>query len=232
MAFGLNKGRKTGFIVGEGIWRWRLYSYQANGTHEVFNELIQKIIQYLALRENEDNFNVYYPALFQETDNIEMTAELYNDSYELINTPEVSIRMVNDSLKEFNYQFDRSNDFYRLNAGTMRPGDYTFEATTQLGNQLFTEKGNFSILKNDIETQNSRADFSVLYQVAEQSGGKFSPFENYGTLLDEISRNKQISVKYYRQSIQTEWINLKMLFSLLVILLGAEWFLRKYWGIY
>lgn len=232
MAFGSVAGRKTGFIVGEGIWRWRLYSYQVSGNHETFNELIQKIIQYLALRENEDNFNVYYPALYQETDNIELTAELYNDSYELINTPEVSIRMVNDSLKEFNYQFDRSNDFYRLNAGAMRPGDYTFEAKTQLGNQLFTEKGSFSILKNDIETQNTRADFSVLYQVAEQSGGKFYPFENYGTLLDEISRNKQISVKYYRQSIQTEWINLKMLFILLVVLLGAEWFLRKYWGIY
>jgi hypothetical protein len=232
IAFGSIKGRKTGFIIGEGIWRWRLYSYQVSGSHDAFNELIHKTVQYLALRENEDNFNVYYPALYQETDNIELTAELYNDSYELINVPDVSIRIVNDSLKEFNYQFDRSNDFYRLDAGTMRSGDYTFEAKTQLGNQLFTEKGNFSIQKNDIETQNTRADFGVLYQIAEQSGGQFYPFENYGTLLDEISRNNQISVQYHRQSLQTEWINMKILFFLLAVLLGTEWFLRKYWGIY
>jgi hypothetical protein len=32
--------------------------------------------------------------------------------------------------------------------------------------------------------------------------------------------------------VQTEWINLKILFSLLVLLLGIEWFCRKYWGIY
>jgi len=116
IAFGSDKGRKIGFINGEGIWRWRLYNYQVNGNHDAFNELIQKSIQYLALRENEDNFNVYHPALFQETDNIEFTAELYNDSYELVNTPDVNIRIKNESLKEFNYLFDRTNDSYSLNA--------------------------------------------------------------------------------------------------------------------
>jgi len=232
MAFGSEKGRKFGFIVGEGLWRWRLNDYQSNGNHEAFDEFIQKTIQYLALKQNEDNFNVYYPALFQETDQIELTAELYNDSYELINEPDVTIRIKNDSLREFSYQFDRTNDFYRLNAGNMEPGDYTFEAETQLGNQHFTEKGNFSIVKNDIEIQNTSADFGVLYQLSQQTGGQFYPFENYGTLLDAISQNNQIAVKQHQQTIQTEWINLKMLFFMLIVLLGIEWFFRKYWGIY
>ena len=232
MAFGSEKGRKFGFIVGEGLWRWRLNDYQSNRNHEAFDEFIQKTIQYLALKQNEDNFNIYYPALFQETDQIELTAELYNDSYELINEPDVTIRIKNDSLREFSYQFDRTNDFYRLNAGNMEPGDYTFEAETQLGNQHFTEKGNFSIVKNDIEIQNTSADFGVLYQLSQQTGGQFYPFENYGTLLDTISQNKQIAVKQHQQTIQTEWINLKMLFFMLIALLGIEWFFRKYWGIY
>jgi hypothetical protein len=232
MAFGTDKGRKIGFIVGEGIWRWRLYNYMAYGNHDAFNELIHKIIHYLALRENEDNFNVYHPALYQETDDIELTAELYTDSYELNNTPEVSITMKNDSLREFNYQFDRENDFYRLNAGNLRPGDYSFEAKTQLGNQQFTEKGNFSIVKNDLEIQNTQADFSVLYQLSLQTGGKFYTFENYGTLLDDISQNKQITVQQHQQIIQNEWINLKLLFFILIVLFSIEWFFRKYWGIY
>ncbi len=232
MAFGTDKGRKIGFIVGEGIWRWRLHNYMANGNHDAFNELTQKMIQYLALRENEDNFNVYHPALYQETDDIELTAELYTDSYELINTPEVSITIKNDSLREFNYQFDRTSDFYRLNAGNLRPGDYSFEAKTQLGNQPFTEKGNFSIVKNDLEIQNTQADFSVLYQLSLQTGGQFYTFENYGTLLDDISQNKQIAVQQHQQIIQNEWINLKLLFFILLGLFSIEWFFRKYWGIY
>jgi len=232
MAFGADKGRKVGFIVGEGLWRWRLYDFQVNGNHEAFDELVQKTIQYLALKENEDNFNVYHPALYQETDNIELTAELYNDSYQLVNSPDVSIRIKNDSLKEFTYLFDRTDDYYRLNAGNLEPGDYTFEADTKLGSQSFTEKGNFSIVKNEVEIQNNQADFGVLFQLSQQTGGQFCPFENQDTLLDKIKANKQIAVQQHKQTLQTEWINLKWLFFLLILLLGVEWFYRKYWGIY
>jgi hypothetical protein len=232
MAFGTDKGRKIGFIVGEGFWRWRLYNYQTSGNHDAFNELTQKMIQYLALKENEDNFNVYHPALFQETDAIELRAELYNDSYELVNTPEVNILIVNDSLQEFAYQFDRADDFYLLNAGNLEPGDYTFEAETDLGNQHFTEKGSFSIVKSELEIQNLQADFDLLNQLSAQTGGKFYPFAEYGTLLDTIVANKQITVQQHQQTFQTEWINLKSIFLILILLLGVEWFLRKFWGIY
>lgn len=232
LAFGTLKGRKVGFVVGEGLWRWRLNNFKVSGNFEAFDELVQKIVQYLALKENEDNFNVYHPALFQETDNIEFTAELYNDSYQLVNTPDVSIRIKNSGSQEFSYLFDRTNDYYSLNAGNLEPGDYTFEAETQLGNQHFAEKGSFSIVRNDIELQNNQADFGVLYQLAQQTGGQFAAFENYGTLLDAIENNNQITTQQYKQSVQTEWINMKTLFFMLLLLLGTEWFLRKYWGIY
>jgi len=232
MAFGNDKGRKVGFIVGEGIWRWRLFNFQYNGNHEAFNELTTKIIQYLSLREKEDNFNINYPALFQETDNIELAAELYNESYELVNTPDVNIRILSDSMKEFNYTFDRIENYYRLNIGNLHPGDYTFEAETNLGNQHFTEKGRFSIVKNEVELQNNQADFGLLYQLAQQTGGQFATIDNYGTLLDAIGKNKQITVQHFQQTELTEWINLKILFFMLIILLAVEWFFRKYWGIY
>jgi hypothetical protein len=232
ISLGNVKGQKVGFIVGDGLWRWRLFNYQSSGNHNAFNELTQKIVQYLSLKGNEDNFNVHYPALFQETDNIELTAELYNDSYELVNTPDVNIHIKSDSLKEFNYTFDRTGDYYRLNAGNLLPGDYTFEAETQLGSQHFTEKGNFSILKNEVELQKNQADFGLLFQLAQQTGGIFSPINNYGTLLDAIANNKQITVQQHHQTFLTEWINLKSLFFLLIVLLGTEWFFRKYWGIY
>jgi hypothetical protein len=209
-----------------------LYNFQTSGKHDAFNELIQKSIQYLALKENEDNFNVSHPALFQETEAIEFTAELYNDSYELVNTPEVNMKILNSNQQELTYQFDRTEDFYRLNAGSLEPGDYTFEAETNLGNQHFTEKGSFSIVKNELEIQNSQADFGLLYRLSDQSGGKFFPIAESGTLLDTIVANKRITVQQHQQTFQSEWINLKLIFFMLIVLLGAEWFFRKYWGIY
>lgn len=232
LAFGNEKGRKTGFILGEGIWRWRLADFELNQNHEAFNELIRKIIQYLALKQNEDNFNVYYPALFQETDQVELTAELYNDSYELTTTPDVKIKIKNDSLREFNYQFDRAETYYRLDAGMLKPGDYTFEAETQLGNQRFVESGKFSVAKNDVETQRTTADFDVLYQLSNKTGGRFYQVDKSGTLLDTIEANKQMVIHKYQQSKQSDWIDLKWLLFGIVFLLGTEWFCRKYWGIY
>jgi len=232
MAFGNINGRKTGYIIGEGIWRWRLSNFQSTGNHDAFNELIHKVIQYLSLRENEDNFNVNHPALFQENDQLVFNAELYNDSYELVNDPDVNIRIYNDTNKEFNYIFDRSGDHYILNIGTQPSGDYTFEANTQLGNQHFTEKGSFSIVKNEIELMNNQADFRLLYQLAKQTGGEFYTIENYGTLLDVIENNKEITVQQYKQTLLTEWINVKLLFLILVGIMTIEWFFRKYWGIY
>jgi ATP-dependent Zn protease len=87
-------------------------------------------------------------------------------------------------------------------------------------------------VKNDIEIQNNRADYSVLYQLSQQTGGQFYSTENYGTLIEFIKNNKQIAVQQQKQTLQTEWINLKVLFFLIIILLATEWFFRKYWGIY
>ncbi len=39
LATGTINGRKTGFIFGEGIWRWRLSDYYLNENHTSFNEL-------------------------------------------------------------------------------------------------------------------------------------------------------------------------------------------------
>ena len=230
--FGTVNGRKIGYILGDGLWKWRLYDYQTNGNHGAFDELIQKAVTYLALRENEDNFTIYHPAVYQETDDIELTAELYNDSYELVNTPDVTIKILDDSLRELKFQFDRSYDYYKLNAGNLHPGDYTFEAETTLGKQHFVEKGSFSIQNNDIENQNKQANFGTLYQLSQQTGGYFCSSEKFGTLLDSLNNNPQLKVKQYKQTIQSEWINMKLLFVLIIVLLSAEWFFRKYWGNY
>ena len=70
IATGTMNGIKTGFIFGEGIWRWRLYDYYMNENEAAFNELINQLVQYLSLRENEDNFIIDYNPVYAEIDDI------------------------------------------------------------------------------------------------------------------------------------------------------------------
>ena len=42
--------RKVGLLVGEGIWRWRLYNFLQTGNHKAYNELVTKIVQYMSVK--------------------------------------------------------------------------------------------------------------------------------------------------------------------------------------
>ncbi len=232
LATGKKNGRKIGFIFGEGIWRWRLFDYYQHQSHDRFNELINQLIQYLALRENEDNFIVEFTPVYSETDDVVLNAEVYNDAFERITTGEVNVVLKNSNNEDFNFTFDVQGEDYYLNAGHLPLGDYTFEAKVNIGSEEYTETGSFTVVPVNLENVVTRADHQTLYQLASLSGGKFYLPANANLLIDELKTgNKPKAVNYYQEMVN-ELLNLKWLFYVLLLLLSVEWFLRKYWGIY
>jgi hypothetical protein len=232
MATGKSDGRKIGYIFGEGIWRWRLFDYYQNQSHQHFNEFINQLVQYLALRENEDNFIIDHQPVYAETDDVIFTAEVYNDAYEKVSGPEINIVLTNSNNEEFRFTFDVQGENYYLNTGHLPVGDYTFEAEVELGDKQFTEEGQFTIVAVNLENVVTRANHNTLYQLASLSGGEFFLPGNTRELIDELtSGNKLKAVSHYQEMIN-ELLNLKGLFFVLLFLLSVEWFLRKYWGVY
>lgn len=232
MATGSLDGRKMGIIFGEGIWRWRLYNYTLSGSHAEFNELMDKMVQYLALRDNEDNFIVDFKPVYNETEPILMTAEVYTDAYEMVNTPEVTITVTDSTQREFPYVFDRSGRFYRLNAGIFPPGRYSFMAETTLGTADYSESGAFAVMPVQTEMNDLQANHGVLYRLSYETKGSFFPAVEADQLLKEVVENNTIRPVNYFQTALNEMLNLRWIFLILLGTLGAEWFLRKFWGIY
>ena len=224
--------RKTGFIFGEGIWRWRLFNYSANQNHALFNEFVNQLIQFLALRQNDDNFIIGFKPVYTETDEIIMNAEVYNDAFERITTSDVKITFKNSSNQELNYTFDKRGQDYSLNAGYLPVGDYSFSANVDIAGKQFNETGNFTITRVNLENTDLRANHQLLYQLAEISGGKFYNTVNTGELIDELNKSNQLKPTSYYQEMVNELLNLKWIFGLILLFLSMEWFLRKYWGIY
>jgi len=232
MAISNRNGIKAGVIFGEGIWRWRMYNYLMSDSHEEFTELIDKLVQYLANRDNEDNFIVGFKPVYNETESILMTAEVYNDAFEPINTPEVNL-IIRDSLKqEYTYLFDRGNQFYRLDAGLFPPGEYHFEAKVEIGNVTYTESGHFAVMPVNIELMETEANHRMLYQLAWQSGGGFYLPNQSNEMVNDILSNTRIKPFSYFQTLLNEILNLRWIFFVILFILSLEWFLRKFWGIY
>lgn len=232
IATGKLEGRKIAYIFGEGIWRWRLFDYYQNQSHSRFNELVNQLIQYLALRENEDNFIVEFKPVYTETEDIILNAEVYNDAFERISSEEVNIELKNSNDEDFNFSFDIQGQNYFLNAGHLPMGDYTFSANVTIGTETFTETGNFTIVPVNIENVITRANHTMLYQLAKQSGGEFYLPAQTTDLISELKTGNKLKASTYFQEMINELLNLRWLFFVLLLLLSMEWFLRKYWGIY
>lgn len=232
IAVGTISGRKTGIIFGEGIWRWRMSNYLNTQSHAEFSELIDKLVQFLALRDNSDNFNVEFRPVYHETENIVFNAEVYNDSYELINTPEVFMTVSDSTGREFKYSFDRTSGFYHLDAGIFPPGDYGFYARVALGTKEYQESGDFTVMPVNAEKLETRADHRLLSLLSwETNGGFFLPGQT-DQLIHSVLNNQSIKTVNYFQTVLNELINLRWIFFLLLLVLSSEWFLRKFWGIY
>ncbi len=232
IATGNINGNKTGFIFGEGIWRWRLYNYYFEQGQDQFNELINQLVQYLALRENEDNFIIDFQPVYSETEEVTFKGEVYNESYEKITSEEVKIILTNEAGEELSFTFDGQGDNYFLNAGYLPKGDYAFNAEVTVGKEKFTESGNFTVIAVNIENTLSKANHKALFQLAGVSGGKFYLPGQTAQMIDDIKGNRGVKPSVYFREMVNELLNLRWLFAVVLFLLGMEWFLRKFWGIY
>lgn len=228
LAFNEADGRRTATLAGEGLWRWNLAEYQDFGSHAAMEELFSQSIQYLTANANRQRFRAY-PAktVFDEGENVLLNAELYNDALQLINTPDVNITLKNSSGKSYSYLFSRTGQSYQLNAGVLPVGNYSYIASSQLGKQPFSTKGQFTIKPLNLESRQSTANHRLLYGLAKQSGGQMLQPTQIGQLADLIRKNENIKTVVYDDQRYSDLIDSKWLFVLILALLSTEWFLRK-----
>lgn len=223
-----DNGKKTAYLIGEGVWRWKLSEAREDQTYTAFNTLISNTVQYLSVKDDKRKFKVYTAkSTFEENEDVLINAVLYNDSYKAVNTPDVSIQLKNAGGKTYNYLFSRSVSAYQLDAGTLPAGTYTYTASVTLGDKRHLASGTFYISALIAEYQQTRANHQLLNALSVQTNGKMYMPQDLLEILTDITRNEQIKTLSYEDRKYQELINFKWLFALLLTLLTAEWFFRK-----
>lgn len=229
IAFYEQAGNRIAYLWGEGLWRWRLYSYQENGNHELFNTLIHKIVGYLATRKGNERFIHDIRPVYGEMEEAVINVELYNDSYELINKPEVKLDLKHED-KKFSYSLNRNGEKYRINLGNLPAGEYTYRLFTDLKGETFHKQGTFYVRSHNPELNDVVADRQLLRELAQNTGGHFVRAEEMNQLVQLLKENDKLKPVYKSE---TEFINLsriKILGLILLLLLCLEWFLLRYYA--
>ncbi|KLT65914.1 hypothetical protein [Pedobacter sp. BMA] len=228
MFFANENGLKTGYLMGEGLWRWKLSEPESQNEQSAVNDLISKTIQYLSVKDDRRRFKVFTskPA-YDENESIQFNGTLYNESYQPVNEPEVNLQVKNGAGKVFNYVFSKTENAYQLDAGIMPAGSYSYVASTSMGGQKFTATGSFYVNALIAEFQQTTANHQLLNTIARQTNGKLFMPADLIKIADEILRNDNIKTISYEDRKYNELINMKWLFAVIMLLLSMEWFLRK-----
>lgn len=216
---------RYGIISGEGLWRWRIHHPEA------FAELTSKMFQYLTTKENKDPFRVFEDDEYIDNQSVVFEAEVYNETYELITEPRVSMTITDEAGKDFVYDFQVVGRHYRLDAGKLPAGSYRFKASTNVFGKSHQRTGEFSVKALQMELMNVVANHGLMFSLADKGNGKMFYPHQLEDLKNELLAQPIPGVVYqdttYNPLLDWRWIAF-----ILAAIFGLEWFLRKRFGAY
>jgi hypothetical protein len=226
------QGKKTGILAAEGLWRWKLNEYAMNKNTNATDNLINKTVQYLTVKSDKRRFKLSSDKnIYNNNDNILLDAQLYNESFVLVNESEVNVKIVDEQNKVYNFSMDKTLNAYALNVGALPVGNYNAIAKTNYKGKNYENTIRFSVRAVALEYTQTQADFSLLNNLSMQSGGKFYLPKDIEKMAKDIEENHQIKTILEEHTSTKPLIDWKLFFGVIVLLLAAEWFIRKYNGI-
>lgn len=216
------------FIFGEGIWRWRLNNYKSDKNHDAFNELINKLTQFLAVKEQRKRFQVKIPENLIASERLILQAELYDRNFEPVSNADIGISIINPDNKNFSFQFIPSGTNYSLGLGRLKKGKYSYKATAKYKNEVLHDEGEFIVEDINAEALDLVANHKILHQIsAQQQGSVYYP-HNMSTIIDELKELDNLKPTVYYKEKYKDLIDWEYLLLILLLLASLEWIIRKY----
>lgn len=222
-----SEGRKSAYLLGTGIWRWKLYNYYKEKNHDNFEELLTKSVKYL-LTEKDKELIINYKENYFNNESIIFTADLRNPSQELINEPDLGIRIVNRHTKDiYEYNFLKKNKSYYLDVNNLPEGIYNFSVQAEYGGKTYQENGNFSVISIGAEAQDLVADARRMRLLAALTEGKNFGIKDINLVAAELENDERITSIMREETNYKDLINMKSIFFVILSLISIEWILRK-----
>ena len=217
-------------VLAFNIWRWKLQA--SENSSDVFDGFILNSVKWLNTKDEQKFVSIKtVKKIYSPGENIDFTAQVYDQSYNPVSDAEVNIKIKSGS-ENFNVTMNSlGNGLYEGTLETNKTGDYSYSGSAlQYGNKLGTDSGNFNVGEVNIERINPRMNYEFLKSLSTQTGGEFFTYSNYNQLFPVLER---ISDNSSKEKIETSEVNLwsnEWLLAVAILLFGLEWFLRKRFG--
>ncbi|HET8864863.1 MAG TPA: hypothetical protein VFM80_04130 [Gracilimonas sp.] len=162
-----------------------------------------------------------------------LNGSLLNERGEPESSGIIEVRIENDVGTDRTFNMDnQGSGNYRLNLPRLSEGLYKYTATARKGDrELETQNGEFLVSNSSSELANTTRNDDLMRSVAENSGGQFFTYNNVSGFWDSLREANVLQTR--TETIENYSFPVRSLywFILVILLLGSEWMLRKYYSL-
>ncbi len=225
-------GRKA-VLLAHGFWKWTNVPDDLKADAERFDIILENTIQWLFATEDDRLVRVS-PSEdeYGEGESVILRGEVYDEALRPLSDASLSVLVTTDSGQVFPYEMAPvGSGRYSIDVGNLPAGAYSYSAKAERnGTELGEDSGAFSIGRRTLEFKNTKADFALMNQIAERSGGRSlsqTDLQNLPSVLASVPGFKPVQESIVQQI--RLWQRFPFLF-LILTLLTVEWFFRKRFG--
>ena len=220
---------KRVFLLGEGIWKWRSTSYQNSRSFNDFDEFLGKIVQYASSKKVRERLDIDIETLYNANSIITVGAFYVDENYTFDPRATILFDLKNEITGETSsFPFSLNRNSYQLEISALDPGKYSFIARVEGEN--IVKKGRFRISQFNVEEQFTNANATKLQRLTQKTGGTLFLANEKETFIKTIIKDPQYTSIQKERLKKTPIIDWLWILFLVVGLLSAEWFIRKYHG--
>ncbi len=222
---------KSFAVLGYGVWRWKLLAGTSSETEKFFDPWLSNVVRWLVARDDNKELKVEpLKEIFSQGEAVDFLGQAYNASYQPINDANIHVEVTALTSRQRFETILRplENGRYEGQIEALPEGDYSFTATALAGGaDLGKSEGRFSVGEQSIEFADTKMNKALLQQIAAVSGGEYADGREFERLVHDLAVRPFMKPEEQFTTSEFELWNLPSLLSVIVALLGVEWFVRK-----
>ncbi len=222
---------KSFAVLGYGVWRWKLLAGATSETEKFFDPWLSNVMRWLVTRDDNKELKVEpSKEIFAQGETVDFLGQAYNANYQPIDDADIRVEVAALSSRQRFETILRpfENGRYEGQIEALPEGDYSFTATAKAGGaDLGKSEGRFSVGEQSIEFADTKMNKALLQQIAAVSGGEYTDGGEFDRLVHDLAVRPFMKPEQQFTTSEFEVWNLTLLLSVIVVLLGLEWFIRK-----
>lgn len=217
--------QRIGVLLGEGLWKWRLYHYSKQQNFESFDQFVMSVVRYLSLSGERSRVELIYDPVYYANEAVKIRVKKYNANLEPDLNADMYIQLDDQPLR---IPLILNKDSYLVSLSDLSDGTHTFRISSDDGS--VNERGSFKVIAYSLEKSVSSSNYADMLDLAKRESTQLYNEKNADQLIIELIDNEEYRIIEKFQTKNKSLIDWKWLLALIILSLSVEWGLRKYRG--